>query len=1015
MFLLTRFVGSGLNGDNLNPFVKIHLGKQTMTTKVVKNTTEPLYQEFFFHILNDLNVYKNIQFEVLSSKIGKDRFLGQCGLEILKLAPEVLYDFWLTLYPQSSFSSPSGSRRMSIKATTRGSQSEIVTGKLHIRVILSAMSGVRPRAGPKTKFEFLYDNAQFKTGDVIAYSGTGMLASLTKLLSNSDFSQLGIVLVLPNLYTHKPELYVAEVTPNYEGMIDPFAERPKKAVCVFRFFERLHQYHGGNIILLPLKSEMSIEAANRMVSWIWQVHSRGGLPLDLAGQQVQFLKKEMAFRLDRPEIQTELCELSASLFIHRCLLLADQIPSDTPALAGGLPIHVMQLPCFQPMKPLRVKKPTQSDLLTPSSYPASSQTIAQASGLAKSLGELEGSAPSSPSLKKRQTSSSSPSLHNSPRLKDSPRSGHSPRLTDSPRGSPRLSESPRTANSPRDMFKPSPSASPRVSGARSSPTGSPRVENDPLVAKKPTPILEKQISVLQWSPSPMSNSDQADVLTVDINSLISDLRNVQLESLDPSLIRGNHFVVSDEPDEDEQESEDKSDEEEEESAGSEIRRGPPPMQQQEKVKKEKKASTQEESEQDFGFGDLDVAGIDLGKLDVMLVEETEAKEEEEEEKEEDELKVQEEQEKEQRKLKKEEVVKEEVTKQKDAHPSSEIILNAFNYLPGMELVRLSEGGMSLDQATALIQYKQEHLGGIFWSFQDLEKAMKHVGLQRKAMDVFAKKPSFPPKLLSMLAPQVAHSVRCEMLYDSGAIFKELIELITDAGDFVHVSVPELSHPGVIEALREAVARGVEVRVMVGTEKVCDIEGAMMLAVDPNSFLSAWMTEHRKKAVEAGVAEEFVQLQDLSRRSLQGHAFPVRLRRCLVCVDGQKSIVGSFSATVTDWHESAALVVGISAGRLVERAFASMWCVTGGEAYDWQSEDYAPLLEADGGDYPDSLALYLSFPGNPCNVIQKQVLEALSFSRSSLALLCPHFTDPALHGQLRVLNAKRLAQLTIVTR
>jgi hypothetical protein len=48
-----------------------------------------------------------------------------------------------------------------------------------------------------------------------------------------------------------------------------------------------------------------------------QVHRKGGLPLDLAGGQVQFLKKELAYRLDKPEIRMELSELSSPLFVHR--------------------------------------------------------------------------------------------------------------------------------------------------------------------------------------------------------------------------------------------------------------------------------------------------------------------------------------------------------------------------------------------------------------------------------------------------------------------------------------------------------------------------------------------------------------------------------------------------------------------------------------------------------------------------------------------------------------------------
>jgi hypothetical protein len=67
---------------------------------------------------------------------------------------------------------------------------------------------------------------------------------------------------------------VLKVTPNNDGMIDAFLERPKKAVCIFRLYERLHQFHGQNIKVYPLKQEVKLEAAENMMSWIWQVHSK---------------------------------------------------------------------------------------------------------------------------------------------------------------------------------------------------------------------------------------------------------------------------------------------------------------------------------------------------------------------------------------------------------------------------------------------------------------------------------------------------------------------------------------------------------------------------------------------------------------------------------------------------------------------------------------------------------------------------------------------------------------------
>lgn len=63
---------------------------------------------------------------------------------------------------------------------------------------------------------------------------------------------MGMVLELPNRYTHERELYVLEITSNRNGMLDACREQTSEGVNVFRLFERLHQYHGAGAWLLPL-------------------------------------------------------------------------------------------------------------------------------------------------------------------------------------------------------------------------------------------------------------------------------------------------------------------------------------------------------------------------------------------------------------------------------------------------------------------------------------------------------------------------------------------------------------------------------------------------------------------------------------------------------------------------------------------------------------------------------------------------------------------------------------------
>lgn len=61
-------------------------------------------------------------------------------------------------------------------------------------------------------YKAIRDN--IKTGDLIGYSGTGLVAAVSKLHSYCEISHLGLVVALPNKWTNEEELYVMEVTRN---------------------------------------------------------------------------------------------------------------------------------------------------------------------------------------------------------------------------------------------------------------------------------------------------------------------------------------------------------------------------------------------------------------------------------------------------------------------------------------------------------------------------------------------------------------------------------------------------------------------------------------------------------------------------------------------------------------------------------------------------------------------------------------------------------------------------------
>lgn len=88
-------------------------------------------------------------------------------------------------------------------------------GKLHVGFYYSTMLESR-ELEQKYCHKFCYKQfqPQMKTGDLIAYSATGVIAAASKLLTNCEYSHLGMVLYIPNKWTQERELYVMEIGRN---------------------------------------------------------------------------------------------------------------------------------------------------------------------------------------------------------------------------------------------------------------------------------------------------------------------------------------------------------------------------------------------------------------------------------------------------------------------------------------------------------------------------------------------------------------------------------------------------------------------------------------------------------------------------------------------------------------------------------------------------------------------------------------------------------------------------------
>lgn len=111
-----------------------------------------------------------------------------------------------------------------------------------------------------------------KTGDLILYSGTNMIHSMTKIENGSFFSSAGLVVELPNKWTSQLELFVLEPSENRSGVFDPFAESTAPGLNLFKLEDRLYNFHGSAIWLVPLVKPLEEEHVDIIRRWALQAH-----------------------------------------------------------------------------------------------------------------------------------------------------------------------------------------------------------------------------------------------------------------------------------------------------------------------------------------------------------------------------------------------------------------------------------------------------------------------------------------------------------------------------------------------------------------------------------------------------------------------------------------------------------------------------------------------------------------------------------------------------------------------
>jgi hypothetical protein len=255
----------------------------------------------------------------------------------------------------------------------RSGKKDQVSGKVHLRVYYSTVKETRSMMDKnqlETEDVFMYNYYKhlFKTGDLISFSGVGITASATKVVTNAPFSHTGVILRLPNRYTQEPELFVLESTRNIDGFVDPFTEERDYGVNIFKLYERLHQFHGVSIWWSPLRFAVDERLYLQTIEWLWGIYklnknlhlkenqklARDVDQKDLLrayGPAYDFLVRK--FGLGKSAF--DFCEMAscdlATRFVVRMGLLNPEGVSSVPS-----PLDVVNFGCYNRPVLIRVKK-----------------------------------------------------------------------------------------------------------------------------------------------------------------------------------------------------------------------------------------------------------------------------------------------------------------------------------------------------------------------------------------------------------------------------------------------------------------------------------------------------------------------------------------------------------------------------------------------------------------------------------------------------------------------------------
>jgi hypothetical protein len=124
-----------------------------------------------------------------------------------------------------------------------------------------------------TELHYTYRRQKkFKTGDLILYSGSGPQHIANRLDIGSNYSNIGILVEIPNKWTKSLEWYVLEASENSAQLLDPFADATTPGLRLFKLDDVLYSFNGAALWWLPQKDAIEEESRELLKKWVFLAH-----------------------------------------------------------------------------------------------------------------------------------------------------------------------------------------------------------------------------------------------------------------------------------------------------------------------------------------------------------------------------------------------------------------------------------------------------------------------------------------------------------------------------------------------------------------------------------------------------------------------------------------------------------------------------------------------------------------------------------------------------------------------